>query len=255
MPSAEGEIAGLPGKDCADDAGNFWALRMSVDGNWETLEYQRPDGVWVYPAPPYENVSFYIDSFKAFGNGKALLVITTGETWMFDGSAWQNYGTWRPGEFTLSVDADEQGNVWVCGIEGAAKRDVQTGNWQRYRITNTSQIDYFVEDLSLDGEGNVWMTGNAGSGVGGFQKFDGTNWTGFNEYTYGLGYPFPYQADNTQAICRRPSNGDVVFNPTFNGIHAWDGTDFFPWKMYYLPPKDLLKIPRAGYGVLVSIIM
>jgi hypothetical protein len=28
------------------DAGNFWALRMSVDGNWETLEYQRPDGTW-----------------------------------------------------------------------------------------------------------------------------------------------------------------------------------------------------------------
>ena len=74
-------------------------------------------------------------------------------------------------------------------------------NWQRYRITNTSQIDYFVEDLSIDTEGNVWMTGNAGTGVGGFQKFDGTSWTGFNEYTYGLGYPFPYQADNTQAIC------------------------------------------------------
>ena len=111
---------------------------------------------------------------------------------MFDGSAWQNYGTWRPGEFTLSVDADEQGNVWVCGIEGAARRDAQTGNWQRYRITNTSQIDYFVEDFSLDSEGNVWLTGNAGTGVGGFQKFDGERWTGFNEYTYGLGYPFPF---------------------------------------------------------------
>ena len=228
LPQNLGDIAGLPGKDCVDDAGNFWALRMSENGDWETLEYQRTDGTWVYPDPPYENVSFYIDSFKAFGDGKALLVITTGETWMFDGTTWQNYGTWRPGEFTLSVDADQQGNVWVCGIGGAAKRDVQTGNWQRYRITNTSQIDYFVEDLSLDGEGNAWFTGNAGAGVGGFQKFDGTGWTGFNPYTYGLGYPFPYQADNTQAICWRPSNGDVVFNPTFNGIHAWNGTDFFP---------------------------
>jgi hypothetical protein len=42
-----------------------------------------------------------------------------------------------------------------------------------------------------------------------------------------LGYPFPYPADNTQAIYRRPSNGDVVFNPTFHGIHAWDGTNYF----------------------------
>lgn len=228
LPSALGEVAGLPGKDCVDDSGNFWALRMATDGDWETLEYQRPDGIWVYPDPPYQNVSFYIDAFEAYGAGKALLVTTTGETWMFDGIAWQNYGTWRPGEFTTSVAADPQGNVWVCGIEGAAKRDVQTGNWQRYRLTNTSQIDYFVEDLSIDAEGNVWMTGNAGAGVGGFQYFDQSGWTGFNNYTYGLGYPFPYEADNTQAICRRPSNGDVIFNPTFHGIHAWNGTTYFP---------------------------
>jgi hypothetical protein len=85
-----------------------------------------------------------------------------------------------------------------------------------------------VEDFTIDDEGNVWLTGNAGAGYGGFQKFDGTRWTGFNGFTYGLGYPFPYQADNTQAICRRSSNGDVVFNPTFNGIHAWDGTNYYP---------------------------
>ena len=226
-PTAVGDIAGLPGKDCVDDAGNFWALRMADSGNWETLEYQRPDGSWVAPPPPYVNVSFYIDAFKAFGNGKALLVISTGETWMFDGTAWQNYGTWREGDLNLSVDIDGQGNVWVCGIEGAAKRDAVTGNWQRYRITNTSQIDYFVEDFSLDSQGNVWLTGNAGTGVGGFQKFDGEIWTGFNDYTYGLGYPFPFPADNTQAIYRRPSNDDVVFNPTFNGIHAWNGINYF----------------------------
>jgi len=232
LPAAVGEIAGLPGKDCVDDAGNFWALRMAANGDWETLEYQRPDGTWVYPTPPYENVSFYIDAFKAYGNGKALLVTTVGETWMFDGTTWNNYGIWRMDQFSSSVGADQQGNVWVCGRGGAAKRDVTTGNWQRYRITNTSQIDYFVEDLTIDNEGSVWLTGNAGTGVGGFQKFDGNNWTGFNEYTYGLGYPFPYQADNTQAIYSRPSNGNIVFNPTFNGIHAWDGTNFFPLEDY-----------------------
>ncbi|MCF8367388.1 MAG: T9SS type A sorting domain-containing protein, partial [Bacteroidales bacterium] len=73
---------------------------------------------------------------------------------------------------------------------------------------------------------NVWFTGNAGTGVGGFQKFDGERWTGFNDFTYSLGYPFPYQADNTQAIYSRPSNDDVVFNPTFHGLHAWDGNNY-----------------------------
>lgn len=228
LPLAIGDIAGLPGKDCVDDAGNFWALRMSFDGNWETLEYQRPDGEWVYPEPPYENVSFYIDAFRAFGDGKALLVTAVGETWMFDGSVWQNYGTWREGALNASVDMDEQGNVWVCGSGGAARRDAVTGEWQRYRITNTSQIDYFVEDLSVDAEGSVWFTGNAGSGVGGFQKFDGERWTGFNEFTYGLGHPFPFPADNTQAIYSRPSNGDVIINPTYHGIHAWDGESYTP---------------------------
>ena len=226
MPSAVGDIAGLPGKDCVDDAGNFWALRLAANGDWETLEYQQPGGAWVYPTPPYENVSFYIDAFRAYGNGKALLVTVTGETWMFDGIAWQNYGTWRNGDLNQSVDIDNQGNVWVCGRGGAAKRDAATGNWQRYRLTNTSQIDYFVQDFSLDNAGNAWFTGNAGTGVGGFQKFDGTNWTGFNEFTYGLGYPFPFQADNTQAIYSRPSDGNVVINPTFHGIHEWNGSNY-----------------------------
>jgi streptogramin lyase len=227
LPDSLGEVAGLPGKDCVDDAGNFWALRMTQNGDWETLEYQQPNGNWVYPTPPYSNVSFYIDAFKAFGNGKAVMVLTTGETWMFDGASWNNFGTWRQGDFNLSIDVDKQGNVWVCGLEGAAKRDAATGNWQRYRITNTSQIDYFVEDFSFDNDGNAWFTGNAGTGDGGFQKFDGERWTGFNEFTYGLGYPFPYQADATQAIYSRPSNGNVVFNPTFHGIHAWNGINYF----------------------------
>jgi hypothetical protein len=226
-PSTFGDVAGLPGKDCVDEVGNFWALKMTQNGDWETLEYQRPDGIWIYPTPPYVNVSFYIEAFKAYGNGKAVMVLASGETWMFDGVIWNNFGTWRAGDFNLSIDADNQGNVWVCGIGGAAKCDAVTGNWQRYRITNTSQYDYFVEDFSLDSQGNVWLTGNAGTGIGGFQKFDGQRWTGFNQYTYGLGYPFPYDADNTQAIYRRPSNGDVIFNPTFHGIHGWNGVNYF----------------------------
>lgn len=27
LPSLPGEVAGMPGKDCVDDAGNFWASR------------------------------------------------------------------------------------------------------------------------------------------------------------------------------------------------------------------------------------
>ena len=85
-----------------------------------------------------------------------------------------------------SLDIDVSGNIWISGTGGAAKRDVQTGQWQRYRLTNSSQIDYWVNDMSIDDQGNVWMTGNAGPGYGGIQKFDGIRWTGYNEYNLSL---------------------------------------------------------------------
>ncbi|MBK9227422.1 MAG: T9SS type A sorting domain-containing protein [Ignavibacteria bacterium] len=63
-------------------------------------------------------------------------------------------------------------------------------------------------------------------GVGGFQKFDGTRWTGYNNENYGLGYPFPFPTDNTEVIYYRPSNGDIIVNPMFNYLHAWNGSTY-----------------------------
>lgn len=88
LPSLPGEVAGMPGKDCVDDAGNFWAFRMAdTPGDWERLDYRRPDGTWVSPAPPYPSITFDTWAFKAFGNAQALLVNGNGETWKFNGSS------------------------------------------------------------------------------------------------------------------------------------------------------------------------
>jgi streptogramin lyase len=164
--------------------------------------------------------------FKAFGNHQALITGLNSEVFQFNGTSWQSKGIWRDGAYTYALEIDADGNIWVSGTEGTAKRDVATGQWQRHRITNSSQIDYFIEDLTIDNEGNVWITGNGGPGVGGFQKFNGTTWTGYNEYTYGLGYPFPFPTDNTEAICYRPSNGTIVINPMFNFLHSWNGSSY-----------------------------
>jgi hypothetical protein len=226
FPPAPGDIAGMPGKDCVDDAGNFWALRLVPDGGWETLDYRQPDGTWVAPAPPYPSVTFDIWAFRAFGNAQALLANGNGDIWRFNGTSWQSLGQWRPGGYTEDVNIDGAGNVWACGTEGAAKRDATTGVWQRYRITNTSQIDYFVRDLSLGQNGAVWVTGNAGPGVGGMERFDGTRWSGWNDFTYGLGAAWPFPTDNADAIAYRPSNGHIAVNPTFNGVREWTGSTF-----------------------------
>jgi hypothetical protein len=226
FPPVPGDFVGMPGKDCVDDAGNLWALRLVPDGGWETLDYRRPDGTWVTPAPPYPSVTFDIWAFRAFGNAQALLANGNGDIWRFNGTSWQSLGQWRPGGYTEDVNIDGAGNVWACGIEGAAKRDATTGAWQRYRITNTSQIDYFVRALGLGLDGAVWVTQNAAPGVGGMARFDGTRWYGWSDFTYGLGGEWPFPTDNSDAIAYRPSNGHIALNPMFNGIREWTGSAF-----------------------------
>ena len=221
------EIVSLPGNDNIDGSNNLWAIRTSNTPGIYSLEYRNSLGDWFTPIqPPVSSLINDIWAFKAYGNAKALIIDGNSIVWQFNGSSWQNLGIWREGGFSYGVDIDATGNIWVTGVGGAAKRDAQTGVWQRYRITNSSQIDYWVEDISIDDQGNVWMTGNAGTGIGGFQKFDGTRWTGYNNANYGLGYPFPFQTDNTEVIYYRPSNGNIIINPMYNYLHAWNGSNY-----------------------------
>lgn len=230
LPDSPGQIAGMPGKDCVDDAGNFWAFRMAdTPGDWEKLDYRRSDGTWVSPAPPYPSITFDTWAFKAFGNAQALLVNGNGETWRFNGTTWSSLGIWRPGQYSSAVDIDAQGNVWVSGTGGAAKRNAQTGIWQRYRITNTGQFSNWNNDLTIDPVNNtVWIGGNAGTGIGGMMKFDGERWFCFNQETYGLGVEWPFMNDDCHALAYRESNGNLAISPLnwLIGIHEWTGTGF-----------------------------
>ena len=228
LPSSgnPGDVLKLPGSDCVDSLQNLWAIRIASPGVY-SLDYKTQVGGWVTPIqPPVTNLLNDIWTFKAYGNNQALLIDGNSVVWKFNGASWQNLGAWKDGAFSYGIDIDENGNIWATGVGGAAKRNAQTGVWQRHRITNSSQIDYWVEDISIDNEGSVWMTGNAGPVVGGFQKFDGTRWTGFNNTNYGLGYPFPFPTDNTEVIYYRPSNGNIIVNPMFNYLHAWNGSTY-----------------------------
>ncbi len=230
LPQSQGEVAGMPGKDCVDDAGNFWAFRMpATPGDWETLEYRRPDGTWVSPAPPYPAVTYDTWAFNAYGDRLAVLVDGNGYVYQFSGTNWISLGQWRPGAYTYSADVDAAGNVWVSGVGGAAKRDAQTGQWQRYRITNTGNYDDFNRDLTIDTENDYIYTGaNAAPGVGGMTRFDGQRWVGWNNSTYGLGWNWPFPNDYCTALAYRSSTGRIAVSPLnwLYGIHEWTGSGF-----------------------------
>lgn len=224
-----GAVLDLPGKDAVDEAGNLWAIRFSHFVGSQpvhSLDYRTPGGTWVVPPQlSLPAVTPTIWAFKAFGDRGALLADGASRIWRFDGTTWHDLGIWREGAFTSSLAIDAQGNVWASGTGGAAKRDAITGQWQRHRITNSGQYDNFNSDLALDpSSGRVYACANAGPGVGGMTMFDGTRWIGFNNAQYGLGRPWPFPADNCQQVGVRGSNGQAVANPTYAGIHAWDGS-------------------------------
>jgi streptogramin lyase len=221
-----GEVTLLPGKDNVDDINNFWAVRVASTPGTYSLDYITPTGNWITPTQPPISSMLDIYQFKAYGNNNALLIDGMNNIYRYNGSNWQSYGSVTIAGLSDAIDIDDNGNIWISGAAGAAKRDVVTGQWQRHRITNSSQIDYWVNDISIDATGNVWMTGNAGPGYGGLQKFDGVRWTGYNEYTYGLGYPFPFPTDNAEVVYYRPSNGEIIVNPMFNYLHSWNGSNY-----------------------------
>jgi streptogramin lyase len=222
------EIVGLPGKDCVDNNGNLWAFRTTTPGEPNSLDFCDTNGIWHKVPFAYRYVTDDIWAFRAFDNKKALLVDGKSETWFYNGNSWVNKGIWREGGYTDDVAMDKNRNIWICGTGGAAVRNNVTGLWQRYRVTNTSQFDYFNNDLTLDTINNyVYVAANAGPGIGGMTRFDGERWLCFDQATYGLGEDWPFPNDNCEALVCRPSNQNVVVSPyEIYGIHEWDGSQF-----------------------------
>jgi streptogramin lyase len=220
-----GDIKGILTNDSCDDAGNTWMLRFVTPGQGYSLDYRRPDGTWVTPPQPFSAI-YELPAFRAFGDLQAILIGADNDAWHFDGATWTNLGHWRPGGFTYGVDMDSEGNVWVSGNGGAARRDAATGVWQRYRLSNTGQMDNFLRDIAFTDDGDVLITCNGGPGVGGIAKFDGERWQHHNVLTYGLGEDWPFPTDNADAITYRSSTGNLAFNPMFNGIREWDGSNY-----------------------------
>lgn len=244
LPIANGNPAHLIGNNLTDSAGNTWMYRWTDATLFQSrLDLRRPDGTWAnVPQAPFDGTAFNsANALRATAPGQALVVDGGGEAWRFNGAGWISLGMWRNTSYTYDIDQDASGNVWVCGVGGAAKRNSSSGQWQRYRITNTSQYDFFNNDLTLAPNGSVYATANAGPGYGGMVMFDGTRWKGFNNAHYGLGVDWPFPTDNAERVYVRPSSGELIANPMFNGVHRFNGTSWFDLNVGMSSVKSLIE--------------
>ena len=228
-PATAGQPSSLVSLDSVDDAGNVWMMRRIGNQGQQQLDCLRPDGTWVSPTLPPQNPVVPVAALRAFGTLQCLMIDGFAHLHRFDGTSWTDLGLMPSSGFIDDLDIDADGNIWLCGSSqgGAFRRDVLTGEWSRYRITNCSQFDNFSNDLSIDSvTGEVYACANAGPGVGGMVKFDGERWTGFNQLTHGLGHEWPFDTDNSEAVCARPSLGHVTANPYAHFTHTFDGSSW-----------------------------
>ena len=229
-PAIAGNPSHLVSNDSTDAGGNLWMRRYINNQFDEQLSTRSVAGVWTNPPVPPANGPVAIAALRPTTANRAIMVDGFMHLRKFNGTSWDDLGEIPHQGFVDDLETDAAGNVWLCGssVGGALKRDVNTGHWQRHRITNNSQYDYFNNDISIAPNGKVFITGNAGPTVGGMMEFDGTRWkTYVTELGYGLSGPWPFfGSPQSESIYVRPSNGKVVVNPINAFTHEFDGTNW-----------------------------
>ncbi|MHC4347577.1 MAG: hypothetical protein ACYS15_03415 [Planctomycetota bacterium] len=222
--------------DPVDEQGNMWMLL------WAGLARRAPDGSFLVVGYP-DGLDTEVSRAYAASGGRCFLATYHGDTFLWD-NGWGYYGNWGGGH-TYAFAEDSTGAFWTGGIGGAAK--YEDGFWQRYRLTNTGMIGYWIRAITFDDAGNVYINGNAAPGVGGFNIFDGERWIGVNDANYGLGPPWGLPSDDVSALCVR-ANGYVALAPGgLQGVLEWNPEDF---SYTYLLPQgyDIAHLAEDGLG-------
>lgn len=121
------------------------------------------------------------------------------------------------------VDSPDLG-VWALGCDPAGWLYVWDGD--SWAPEPTGRPSPGAANLTLDGEGHIWVASKATSGSSdhGVARFDGSDWTVFRK-TSGL------PSDNIRLI-----SGDVegeVWVVTYSGVGRFDGATWSPW-----PPRN-----------------
>ncbi|HYE03811.1 MAG TPA: hypothetical protein VD963_11340 [Phycisphaerales bacterium] len=232
----------MPGTDLVDDQGNIWLIT-----NQGLARRARSGAYTTVPHPP--GMGSGISTLRALDGGRAVVGSYYGDTYLWSGS-WAPMGNWG-GSHTYAFAEDSTGAIWAGGIGGSAK--FENGFWQRYRLTNTGMVGFWIQAIDFAPDGRVFMNGNAGPGVGGFDIFDGTTWTCVNNANAGLGPAWGQPSDNVGALCFRASGTLAVAPAGTQGLRDWDGftyTTLIPagWDIIEVDEDSLGRLWAVHYG-------
>lgn len=187
------------------------------------LARRNPDGTLLIAGSP-PDMDTEISVVAALSGGRAAMGTYYSDVFIFTpGSGWQWQGPWANSHtYTLAEAAN--GDIWVGGIGGAAR--LTDGAFQRYRLTNTGMMGFWINEIEFAPDGRVFINGNAGTGIGGYNIYDGREWIGVNNANYGIGPPWELPSDNSEGLCYR-DNGDLAIAPTGGqGLLKWDGQQY-----------------------------
>ncbi|MHC5112999.1 MAG: hypothetical protein ACYTGP_01065 [Planctomycetota bacterium] len=230
-------IWGIASDDPVDDLGNCW---LSTDLG---LYRRDPDGTMNYVGAPESG------AVEAFSGGRAGLRTSNGNIYIYDGSTWTYIGAWGGAAGTYALAEESPGVYWAGGVGGAAR--YSEGSWQRYRLTNTGMLSFFISTLDFGPDGKVYVDANAGPGVGGFDIFDGERWTCVNDLNYGLGPAWGQPSDHVEVLCAR-SNGKLALDWDIGGLHEWNGESYISlngqWNTFALGEDTLGRLWSGTSG-------
>jgi len=192
---------------------------------------------------------------------ECLAIDAQGKKWIGDdGAGWAGSGdglisfdpangTWSlyntsnsglPSNSVYAIAIDASGNKWV-GTRGYTCKLTQFDG--TYWTTYTPPVGATtVTAITIDGSGNKWIGVRDDWGSGrGLLKFDGTNWTIYDQSNSGL-------PDNTVYAIAIDGSGNKWI-ATGNGLAKFDGTN---WSVYYtssgLPKNDVRCIAIDAQG-------
>ena len=214
-----GENIGRFGSGLVDHNGDLWFV-AGTGGGAQFWRYRRAADEWDRFAPgvgtPFANTT--ITRLGIDDAGVVYCGNWMGQVIRFNGTTFDQVADVDDAVYGIGVASN--GDYWVTtlgnGQTGCLHHLDPLGNPIRvYNTWNTGMVDYFIDRITLDRTGNLWLS----CGEGGISRFDGTRWRNWGNHNRGS-EPYPWAGNEPMGGFYLDSTGTGWMGG--NGIGRWD---------------------------------